>query len=279
MPEEPAEKAAIEHKERLYKAIAMLNDFIDGFSNIAPEEFRINPEEIADQSAEMKRYRIELLKRKSKETDEILKESPAQLFARRCEKEKLKNLYFNRKSFAKREKDRSMQVYELIKSLPGMILELDDTRAYVIASDYNQYLDDILSQKEPEGSIGTFEKLPSQYSREELGSLFDKCHSLRLTKPKDKELFISMFKCPEQKQQEDIPRPSGLVSWNGKQGSAPLYYLIHMITGRKPTAAMLRIYFKSNHTINDNQYQKDKDTGDYPITKLSAMIFSVVKAR
>jgi hypothetical protein len=152
MPEEPAEKAAIEHKERLYKAIAMLNDFIDGFSNIAPEEFRINPEEIADQSAEMKRYRIELLKRKSKETDEILKESPAQLFARRCEKEKLKNLYFNRKSFAKREKDRSMQVYELIKSLPGMILELDDTRAYVIASDYNQYLDDILSQKEPEES-------------------------------------------------------------------------------------------------------------------------------
>lgn len=147
MPEEPAEKAAIEHKERLYKAIAMLNDFIDGFSKIAPEEFKISTEEIADTSEEMKGYRIELLQRKNKETEEIQSESPASWFSRRCKKEKQKDPYFNRSAYARAERTRSEGVREHIKNIPGWNDFVGDHPVYKNIEKYIQFLDDLLEGK------------------------------------------------------------------------------------------------------------------------------------
>lgn len=142
-----AEKEAIEHKERLYKAIAMLSDFIDGFSNIAPEEFKIRPEEIADQTEEMKNYRIELLQRKNKETEEILSESPASWFSRRCKKEKQKDPYFNRSAYARAERTRSEGVREHIKNIPGWNDFVGDHPVYKNIEKYIQFLDDLLEGK------------------------------------------------------------------------------------------------------------------------------------
>ena len=144
---DPAEKAANEHKERLYKAIAMLSDFTDGFSNIAPEEFKIRPEEIADQTEEMKNYRIELLQRKNKETEEILSESPASWFARRCKREKQKDPYFNRSAYARAERTRSEGVREHIKNIPGWNDFVGDQPVYKNIEKYIQFLDDLLEGK------------------------------------------------------------------------------------------------------------------------------------
>jgi len=143
---DPAEIAAIEQKERLYDAIARLSEFIEGFSNITPAEFKISPEEIVDQTEEMKRSRIELLKRKNKETEEILSESPASWFARRCKREKQKDPYFNRSAYARAERTRSEGVREHIKNIPGWNDFVGDHPVYKNIEKYIQFLDDL-----PEG--------------------------------------------------------------------------------------------------------------------------------
>ncbi|MFZ2341150.1 MAG: hypothetical protein WAW07_15690 [Bacteroidales bacterium] len=145
---DPAEKAATEKRDHLYDAIARLTDFIDGFSNIASEEFKISPEAIADQTEEMKSYRIELLQRKNREIDEIRKVSPAELFEMLCKKEKLTNPHFNRTVFAAMEKVRAKTAISEYKKLPEVRDFYKKNPQYELVLSYTNYLKNLPEESE-----------------------------------------------------------------------------------------------------------------------------------
>jgi hypothetical protein len=241
LAEGPAEKAANENRDHLYDAIARLSDFIDGFSNIASEEFKISPEAIADQTEEMKSYRIGLLKRKNKETEEILslREKPAELYERQCTQKEVDTPNFNRKQFAASEKKRAQAAYRRFEEDPELDDYYKENPKYILVRGYIMYLDEILGQNQPDLPSAA---LKPNYTKKQLGQIFDNCYNRGLTKKKDKEKFISIFTIGL----------TGLVHWEGTKehgAKRALFDIMYRITERSFLPSEIIEYFELDEPL------------------------------
>jgi hypothetical protein len=141
---DPAEIAAIEHKERLYDAIALIQQFTEGFSTVTPDDLRQGG--------------ISALKQHASETADVLKLTPVELFTRQYDKAKKKNPAVSQIAVAEKEEARTSIMIERLEALPGMKHYYKDHPIYMMITGkeagYLKYLNDILGQKQPEGSTG-----------------------------------------------------------------------------------------------------------------------------
>ena len=103
---DPAEIAAIEQKDRLYDAIALIQQFTEGFSTITPENLRQGG--------------ISALKQHAAETADVLKLTPVELFTRQYDKAKKKNPAVSRLEVAEEEEARSSILIEELEAIPGV---------------------------------------------------------------------------------------------------------------------------------------------------------------
>lgn len=210
-------------------ALLRLARFAESFSTIVPEDYIITKEELAELTEEQKEARFKLFMQLSTETDEAIQLNPARLFERQCEKEKLKDPYFNIMVFAEMESMRARAAFGKYQMTPELYDLYSQNPVYLMVRRYIGYLDDILSGKIPQsGNL----ILHSCYNEAGLERIFDNFVQVKVMKRSDKKAFVSMF----------TTGFIGRVSYNAKVSTskAAAHYVMYHITGNMMSSGEIK---------------------------------------
>jgi hypothetical protein len=179
------------------------------------------------------------------------------LFTRQCEKARRIDPAISQIKVASKERARTLIILEELEALPLMKRYYLDHPIYEMITDqetgYLKYLNDILGQKQPEGSTVNSDALPTDWDVTDLEKLFDRCRKKGLTLREEKKKFVSMF----------TTGPTGPVTWRDKKvrgARTALFYIMFQITSRVFLPSELNALFKPdvklsphNCTLNDGK--------------------------
>ena len=135
LTKDPAKIAEEENKDNLYKAIALIQQFAEGFSSITHEDLRTGG--------------VSTLKQLAAESAEVSELTSAELFTRQFDKAKKSNPAVSRTAVAEVEEARASIMIEELEAIPGMKHYYKDHPLYVKVTSretgYLKYLNDILN--------------------------------------------------------------------------------------------------------------------------------------
>lgn len=214
-------------------ALLRLARFAESFNTIVPGDYIITQKELAELTEEQKEARFKLFLQLSTDTDEALQLDPGALFERQCEKEKLKDPYFNRMVFAEMESMRARAAFGKYQMTPELYDLYSENPAYLMVRRYIGYLDELLSGKIQQSGN---QVLYSCYNESSLERLFDNLVQVKIFKRSDKRAFVSMF----------TTGFIGKVAYNAKvpKSRAAAHYLMYHITGNMMSSGEIKKFFE-----------------------------------
>lgn len=240
LTKDPVKLAEEEHLDNLYKAIALIQQFAEGFSTITPEDLKTGG--------------ISALKQYAAESAEISKLTAEELFTRQFDKAKKSNPAVSQIAVAEEEEARASIMIEELEAIPGVkSFYKTDPRYKKITSretGYLKFLTDILQQRHKEPSP---DALNSFYHEKKLGEIFDRCTEKLLMKKSDRTAFISLF-------------TTGFVKriWYDTEASksqVAIFDIMFRITGKIMKPKELKKYFDFTGTLRPNNRSREGKSG------------------
>lgn len=135
LTKDPSKTAEEDYQDNLYKAIALIQQFAEGFSTITPEDLKTGG--------------ISTLRQHAAETADVSKLTPEELFTRQYDKVKRNNPTVSQIAVAEVEEARASIMIEELEAIPGMKHYYKDHPLYVKVTSretgYLKYLNDILN--------------------------------------------------------------------------------------------------------------------------------------